>query len=135
MKTSFKLHTLVANALPTVCDQAKLTQAIEAYLNGMKQLSEESTRGSLKEIKKSNDARLTEQVKTLYAGDRNIVSDFLQHHDRIVSVVARAEKLGCVVTVAELPGRFAPWLAKFAKADTTATLPSNTKAHKATAKA
>jgi len=67
----------------------------------------------LREVKKSNDARLTETTQTTFAGERNIVSDFLQWHDRVQSLSAKAEKIGCVLNVAEIPPRFANWLAKF----------------------
>ena len=117
MKTVFSINSLVALALPQVTDTDKLTQACEAYLNGMHALSSESNRGGLRESKKNNDARVIETVATTYTGERNVVSDFLQWHDRVVSWVAKGEKIGCVGNVGEVPPRFANWLAKFAKAD------------------
>jgi hypothetical protein len=113
MKTQFSLNTLVATALPKTTDKSKLSQAVEAYINSMKPIEEKATRGGLREVKKSNDARLTETTQTTFAGERNIVSDFLQWHDRVQSLSAKAEKVGCVLNVAEIPPRFANWLAKF----------------------
>jgi type II secretory pathway pseudopilin PulG len=120
MKTTFNLNALVASALPQSTDKSKLTQAVEAYLNAMKAVEEKAIRGGLREIKKTNDARLTETTQTTFAGERNIVSDFLQYHDRVVSLSTKAEKLGCVLNVAEIPPRFANWLGKFAKAEAKA---------------
>jgi hypothetical protein len=113
MKTQFVLNTLVATALPKTTDKSKLSQAVEAYVNSMKPIEEKATRGGLREVKKSNDARLTETTQTTFAGERNIVSDFLQWHDRVVSLSSKAEKVGCILNVAEIPPRFANWLAKF----------------------
>lgn len=118
MKTSFKLNATVESS-PAVAalgdtGKAKLIQAVEAYLNGMKVLSEDSTRGALREVKKNSRAEVTEQVKVLYAGDRNIVSAFLQHHDRIVSALKRCEQLHIVsCSVADYPAEIAAWIAKF----------------------
>ena len=127
MKTSFSLNALVASALPQSTDKSKLAQAVESYLNAMKAVEEKAIRGGLREIKKSNDARLTETTQTTFAGEKNIVSDFLQYHDRVVSLSTKAEKLGCVLNVAEIPPRFANWLGKFqtkaeAKAPETKTV-------------
>ena len=119
MKTQFVLNSLVATALPKTTDKSKLSQAVEAYINSMKPIEEKATRGGLREVKKSNDARLTETTQTTFAGERNIVSDFLQWHDRVQSLSAKAEKIGCVLNVAEIPPRFANWLAKFQTKETT----------------
>src|SRR6185436_8404663 len=113
MKTQFIVNTLVASALPKSTDKSRLSQAVEAYINSMKPIEEKASRGGLREVKKSNDARLVETTQTTFAGERNIVSDFLQWHDRVVSLSGKAEKVGCVVNVAEVPPRFANWLAKF----------------------
>ena len=129
MKTSFKLNSTV-EASPAItalgdAGKAKLVQAVEAYLNSMRVLSEDATRGSLREVKKNSRAEMTEQVKVLYAGDRNIVSAFLQHHDRIVSAVKRCESLHLVgFTVADYPAPIAAWIAKFKPAPAPATTPA-----------
>src|ERR1041384_4747015 len=125
MKTQFVLNSLVATALPKNTDKSKLSQAVEAYINSMKPIEEKASRSGLREVKKSNDARLVETTQTTFTGERNIVSDFLQWHDRVQSLSAKAEKIGCVLNVAEIPPRFANWLAKFqtkepAKADSKA---------------
>ena len=125
MKTQFILNSLVATALPKTTDKGKLSQAVEAYINSMKPVEEKASRSGLREVKKSNDARLVETTQTTFAGERNIVSDFVQWHDRVQSLSAKAEKIGCVLNVAEIPPRFANWLAKFqtkepAKADSKA---------------
>ena len=118
MKTQFVLNSLVATALPKTTDKSKLSQAVEAYINSMKPIEEKASRSGLREVKKSNDARLVETTQTTFTGERNIVSDFLQYHDRIVSLNGKAEKLGCVLNVAEIPPRFANWLAKFQAKET-----------------
>ena len=113
MKTQFVLNSLVATALPKTTDKSKLSQAVEAYINSMKPIEEKASRSGLREVKKSNDARLVETTQTTFTGERNIVSDFLQWHDRVQSLSAKAEKIGCVLNVAEIPPRFATWLSKF----------------------
>lgn len=113
MKTKFTLSPIIEVALPKAVKQDKLSQAVEAYLNGMKTVEETAKRGGLKEVKKSADSRVTESLTTVYAGERNIVSNFIQWHDRVVSLANRAEKFGCVVTCAEIPPIYSDWLAKF----------------------
>ena len=125
MKTQFVLNSLVATALPKTTDKSKLSQAVEAYINSMKPIEEKASRSGLREVKKSNDARLVETTQTTFTGERNVVSDFLQWHDRVQSLSTKAEKIGCVLNVAEIPPRFASWLGKFqtkepAKADSKA---------------
>lgn len=121
MKTKFELNSIISVALPKAVKTDKLTQAVEAYLNGMKTVEETAKRGGLKEVKKSADSRVTEQLTTVYAGERNIVSNFIQWHDRVVSLANRAEKFGCVVTCAEIPPIYSDWLGKFTdKADKVA---------------
>jgi len=113
MKTQFVINALVACALPKITDQAKLAQACEAYLNSMKAVEEKSSRSGLRDIKKSNDSRTTETLQTTYAGERNIVSDFVGWHDKVVNISSKATKIGCVLNVSEVPPRFADWIAKF----------------------
>jgi hypothetical protein len=113
MKTQFTINALVAIALPKVTDQDRLSQACESYLNSMKAIEEKSARSGMREVKKSNDSRTTETLQTTYAGERNIVSDFIGWHDKVVSISAKAVKIGCVLNVSEVPPRFAEWLGKF----------------------
>ena len=129
MKTQFVINALVGCALPKVTDQGKLTQACESYLSSMKAIEEKSNRSGLRDIKKSNDSRTTETLQTTYAGDRNVVSDFIGWHDKVVSINAKATKIGCVLNVSEVPPRFAEWLGKFeSKSQPKATQPKAIKA-------
>lgn len=125
MKTKFTLSLIVVTALPSMVKQDKLSQAVEAYLNGMQTVEETAKRGGLKEVKKSADSRVTESLTTTYAGERNIVSNFIQWHDRVVSLANRAEKFGCQVTCTEIPPIYADWLAKFTDKGARTTVKAN----------
>lgn len=131
MKTKFTLNPIVLVALPQVCDTDRLIQAVEAYMNGMKVVTETAKRGGLKEVKKSADSRVTETSTTEYSGERNIVSNFIQWHDRVVSLASRAVKFGCVLSCAEIPPIYADWIKKFSKAGSSPEAKPKAKTEKA----
>lgn len=118
MKTSFILNALVASALPSSLDQAKLIQACEASLNAYKVKSTEAARNSVKNYK-GGTSEFSEEETIAYIGQTDIVSRFVCWHDKVDKLQAdttrKAEKIGCVASlqVAEIPPSFADWLAKF----------------------
>ncbi len=129
MKTSFVINAAIIAVLSrdfAGIDTAKTTQACESYLNAMQLVETKAKRGNLRETKKSNDARVTENETNTYAGERNVVSGFLQWHDKVVSGIDKMAKLECDTTIRCIPSEFHSWVRKFvpAKADAKPAKPA-----------